>query len=99
MAGAPVAVVPWGDHFALFATDATGTVMCAGGDPQNGIDDWKVTGLGAKPGSAATIVAVGKGVDLVAVDTADTVAATSGGVQVMTGFRPPSTAGTSATTS
>ena len=28
--GGPVAVVPWGNHFALFATDNTGTVRCAG---------------------------------------------------------------------
>ena len=33
----PVTVLPWGDHFALFATDATGAVTCAGGDPQNGL--------------------------------------------------------------
>ena len=35
--GGPVTVLPWGDHFALFAIDATGVVMCAGGDPQNGL--------------------------------------------------------------
>jgi hypothetical protein len=34
---APIAVQPWGDHFAFFATDATGAVMTAGGDPQNGL--------------------------------------------------------------
>jgi hypothetical protein len=32
--GAPVTVLPWGDHFALFATDASGIVSCAGGDPR-----------------------------------------------------------------
>ena len=37
VAGEPVAVRPWGNHLALFATDASGVVMCAGGDPQNGI--------------------------------------------------------------
>ena len=37
VAGAWVTVVPWGDHFAFFATDATGAVMTAGGDPQNGL--------------------------------------------------------------
>ena len=35
--GAPIAVLPWGNHFALFATDADGVVRCAGGDPQNGL--------------------------------------------------------------
>ena len=35
--GAPIAVQPWGDHFALFATGADGMVKCAGGDPQNGL--------------------------------------------------------------
>jgi hypothetical protein len=37
VAGEPVAVRPWSNHLALFATDASGVVMCAGGDPQNGI--------------------------------------------------------------
>ena len=37
VAGAPVSVLPWGNHFALFATDANGIVSCAGGDPQNGL--------------------------------------------------------------
>jgi len=29
VAGEPVAVRPWGNHLALFATDASGVVMCA----------------------------------------------------------------------
>ena len=37
VAGTQVAAVPWGNHFALFATDANGVVSCAGGDPQNGL--------------------------------------------------------------
>lgn len=37
IAGAPVPVLPSGHGSALFATDATGAVMCAGGDPQNGL--------------------------------------------------------------
>jgi hypothetical protein len=35
VAGAPVTVLPWGNHFALFATDAAGVVMCAGAYPEN----------------------------------------------------------------
>ena len=37
VAGVPVTAVPWGNHFALFATDAGDVVSCAGGDPQNGL--------------------------------------------------------------
>jgi hypothetical protein len=35
--GGPVSVVPWGNHFALFATDSTGTVRCAGAYMQTGL--------------------------------------------------------------
>ena len=37
VAGAPVTVVPWGNHFALFASDAGGVVSCAGCYPQSGL--------------------------------------------------------------
>ena len=37
VAGAPVTVLPWGDEFALFATDRNGKVMCAGAHPQNSL--------------------------------------------------------------
>ena len=59
VAGEPVAVRPWGNHLALFATDASGVVMCAGGDPQNGImEPWRPISDGfiGVPGAPVTVL-------------------------------------------
>ena len=85
--GGAVAAVPWDGAFAVCAIDSSNTVLTASGDPQNNLSDWAaVPGLTGEPGSAATIVADGTGVDLFVVDTAGAVFGTAGGVLVMTGF-------------
>jgi len=59
VAGEPVAVRPWGNHLAWFATDASGVVMCAGGDPQNGImEPWRPISDGfiSVPGAPVTVL-------------------------------------------
>jgi hypothetical protein len=87
--GAAVDSIPWAGVFAVCAVDNTGTVRAASGDPQNNLSDWTpALGLTIKPGSAATIVPIGTGAGLFAVDTAGYVFATGGGAQVMTTFTP-----------
>jgi hypothetical protein len=87
--GAAVAAIPWAGAFAVCAVDSTGAVRTATGDPQNNLSDWTpAPSLTAKPGSAATIVSIGTGAGLFAVDTAGAVFAAIGGVKRMTGFTP-----------
>ena len=60
--GAPVTAVPWAGApwpFALFATDASGIVCTAAGDPQNGLPaPWAAIsdGLATVPGAPVTAV-------------------------------------------
>ena len=84
VAGAPVAVVPWGDHFALFATDASGTVSCAGGDPQNGLmGPWAPISdaFTGTPGGPVTVLPWGEAFALCAIDSSGTVRTASGDPQ------------------
>jgi hypothetical protein len=82
--GAPVAVVPWGNHFALFATDASGLVTCAGGDPQNGLmGPWvpisdAFTGV---PGAPVTVLPWGNHFALFATDASGLVTCAGGDPQ------------------
>ena len=71
IAGAPVTVVPWGNHFALFATDASGQVFAAGGDPQNGLmGPWAPISdaFSGVPGAPVTVLPWGDHFALFAID-------------------------------
>jgi hypothetical protein len=84
VAGAPVAVVPWGNHFALFATDATGIVCCAGCYPQSGLmGPWAPIsdGFSGAPGSPVTVLPWGDHFALFATDAGGVVACAGGDPQ------------------
>ena len=84
VAGAPVTVLPWGNHFALFAVDATGTVMCAGSDPQNGLMGLWASGsadFAGSPGGTVAAVPLSGAFALCAVDSAGALRTTSGDPQ------------------
>ena len=71
--GAPVTAVPWAGApwpFALFATDASGIVCTAAGDPQNGLaGSWVDVSQGqALPGARVTAVPQGQGFTLLITD-------------------------------
>ena len=82
--GAPVAVLPWGNHFALFATDDTGTVRCAGAYMQTGLmGTWATVSIdfSGPPGAAVTAVPWAKAFAVCAVDSAAAVCTASGDPQ------------------
>jgi hypothetical protein len=79
-----VTVLPWGDHFALFATDVNGVVSCAGGDPQNGpMGPWAEVSdsFSGKPGGAVAAVPWSGAFALSAIDNNGTVRTASGDPQ------------------
>ena len=84
VAGAPVAVVPWGNHFALFGTDAGGVVSCAGCYPQSGLmGPWApisdaFTGV---PGGPVTVLPWGDQFALFATDASGVVSCAGGDPQ------------------
>ncbi|HTW78232.1 MAG TPA: hypothetical protein VME23_01685 [Terracidiphilus sp.] len=69
--GTQVAAVPWGNHFALFATNKIGQVCCAGCYLQTGLmGPWKPfsTDFFGVPGAPVAVVPWGKRFALFAVD-------------------------------
>ena len=82
--GGPVAVVPWGNHFALFATDNTGTVRCAGAYMQTGLmGTWAQVSIdfSGPPGAAVTAVPSAGTFAVCAVDSTGAVCTASGDPQ------------------
>ena len=89
--GAPVTAVPWAGApwpFALFATDASGIVRTAAGDPQNGLaGSWVDVSQGqALPGARVTAVPQGQGFTLLITDPNGGIFAATGDPQQ--GFGP-----------
>jgi hypothetical protein len=82
--GAPVAVLPWGNHFAMFATDDTGTVRCAGAYMQTGLmGTWAKVSIdfSGPPGAAVTAVPWAEAFAVCAVDSTGAVCTASGDPQ------------------
>jgi hypothetical protein len=69
--GSRVAAVPWGNHFALYATDNTGKVRCAGCYLQTGLmGPWALftNGFAGVPGASVAAVPWGQRHALFAID-------------------------------
>jgi hypothetical protein len=84
VAGAPVTVVPWGNHFALFGTDAGGVVSCAGCYPQSGLmGPWALLSdaFTGDPGAPVTVLPWGDHFALFATDASGTIACAGGDPQ------------------
>jgi hypothetical protein len=82
--GAPVAVLPWDNRFALFATDDTGTVRCAGAYMQTGLmGTWAKVSIdfSGPPGAAVTAVPWAEAFAVCAVDSTGAVCTASGDPQ------------------
>jgi len=84
VSGERVAVLPWGNHLALFATDVSGVVMCAGCYPESGLmGPWaeisdSFTGI---PGAPVTVLPWGNHFALFATDVSGIVMCAGGDPQ------------------